>query len=135
MGKKTNKINEDFIRGGASKINDDDFKKVFDRADDIKEKFESAGPLGRFIADVKLLISIVKDYYNGSYREIPYWAITAIVFALLYVLNPIDLIPDFIPVVGYVDDAAVVALCLLMVEQELHKYKNWKINNISFATA
>jgi uncharacterized membrane protein YkvA (DUF1232 family) len=48
---------------------------------------------------------------------------------LLYVLNPLDLIPDFLPLVGQIDDAAVVAACLLMVRQDLHKYKKWKIGN------
>lgn len=41
-------------------------------------------------------------------------------------LSPIDLIPDFIPVVGYVDDALVVAACLAMVESDLEIYKEWK---------
>ena len=46
-----------------------------------------------------------------------------------YVLNPFDLVPDFIPLVGQIDDAAVVAACLLMVRQDLHRYKKWKIAN------
>jgi uncharacterized membrane protein YkvA (DUF1232 family) len=50
----------------------------------------------------------------------------AIVAALLYVLSPIDLLPDFIPIVGYVDDALVVAACLALVEQDLINYKEWK---------
>ena len=88
---------------------------------------KTGGPLGRYIEDVKLLFSIVKDYVNGSYREIPWYSIAAIVAALLYVLSPIDLIPDIIPVVGFIDDAFVVAACLSMVESDLHIYKDWKI--------
>ena len=108
-------------------MTDDDFKRVSDKADEIKKKFEKGGPLGRYINDVKLLISIIQDYVKGRYREIPYLSIGAIAFALLYVLSPIDLIPDFIPVVGLLDDAAVVALCLMLVEQDLHEYKEWKV--------
>ena len=129
------KVNRDFIEQGASGVTDDDFKKVTDRADEIRAKFEKGGPLGRFVNDVKLMISIVKDYANGNYREIPYLTVGAIVFALIYVLSPIDLIPDFIPVVGYVDDAAVVGLCLIMVEQDLHDYKAWKVEHASDGTA
>lgn len=125
------KVNEDFIKRGASKVGDDDFKKVTDKADEIRAKFEKGGPLGRFVNDVKLLISIVQDYTKGNYREIPYLSVAAIVFALIYVLSPVDLIPDFIPVVGYVDDAAVVGLCLVMVEQDLHDYKAWKVEQAS----
>jgi uncharacterized membrane protein YkvA (DUF1232 family) len=119
-------IDKDFVRRGASKVSDDDIKKVVEKADDIGKKFEGAVPLLRFIEDFKLLISLVRDYWNGEYREIPWWAISAVVFALLYVLSPIDLIPDPIPVIGYLDDAAVVAVCLLLIEKELGDYIAWK---------
>ena len=58
---------------------------------------------------------------NGTYRAIPWWSVAAIVAALFYVLDPIDLIPDFIPDIGYIDDAAVVAICLRMVDADLQK--------------
>lgn len=110
----------------AENITADDLKKVLDKRDEIEEKFNANGPLGKFIADLKLFFSIVQDYIGGEYREIPYWSIAAIVAALLYVLSPIDLIPDFIPIIGYVDDALVVAACLAMIEQDLYNYKEWK---------
>lgn len=110
----------------AKKVKESDVEKVVERADEIKKKFESKGPLGRFIKDVKLMLSLIKDYWNGEYREIPWYVISAIVAALLYVLSPIDLIPDFIPFVGYLDDALVVGACLLLVEQELAEYEAWK---------
>jgi len=59
-----------------------------------------------------LLFSIIKNYINGVYKEIPFWSLAAVTFALIYVINPIDLIPDFIPVVGYIDDVLVIATCL-----------------------
>ena len=124
--KKLTSIGADYVRDGAKKINDEDVEKVVKKADDIREKFSHKGPLGRFIEDGQLLISIVKDYWSGNYRKIPFMAIAAIVFTLLYVLNPFDLIPDFLPVIGQIDDAAVVTICLLMVEHELHAYQTWK---------
>ena len=73
-----------------------------------------------------LLISLIKDYSKGDYKNIPWGSISAIVFALLYVLLPIDLIPDFIPIAGFLDDAAVVALCLRLVRDDLEQYKMWR---------
>ena len=127
--KQIKKVDESFIKKGAKKITKEDIEKVTDKADEIEKKVRESGPLRRYIEDVKLLLSLVKDYWSGNYKEIPYWAIGATVFALLYVLSPIDLIPDFIPVIGLVDDAAVVALCLYMIEQELHDYSEWKTQN------
>lgn len=130
MAKITKKQAEEELKKGAKNVTEDDLKKVLDKRDEIEEKFKGNGPLGRFIADLKLLFSIIKDYANGEYREIPWYSIAAIVFALLYVLSPIDLIPDFIPGIGLVDDALVVAACLAMVEQDLHAYKDWKKKNV-----
>jgi uncharacterized membrane protein YkvA (DUF1232 family) len=124
--KKLNSVDAKFVTGGAKKITDEDVEKVVNKAEDIKKKFSLKGPLGRFIEDGQLLLAVVKDYWNGQYRRIPFMAIAAIVFTLLYVLNPWDFIPDFLPVIGQLDDAAVVTICLLLVEQELHTYKAWK---------
>ena len=120
---------EDALKKGAKNVTEDDLQKVLDKQKELEDKFKGNGPLGRFVADLKLLFAIIKDYVNGDYREIPWWSIAAIVAALLYVLSPIDLIPDFIPVIGSVDDALVVAACLAMVETDLHEYKDWKIKN------
>ena len=121
------KINEDYIKDGAKKITEEEIGKAFEKIDVIKKK-ASHGALKKLFDDIMLLIGIVKDYYKGNYKEIPWWAISAIVFALLYVFNPFDLIPDFIPFFGLLDDAAVVALCLAMVHDELQKYKEWREN-------
>ncbi|MDP2864016.1 MAG: YkvA family protein [Desulfobacterales bacterium] len=119
-------INEDFIKKGAASVNAEDVKKVMDKAEDITEKVIKSGPLQRFIKDVALLISMVKDHWAGVYRRLPWWVIAAVVFALLYILSPIDLIPDFIPFIGLLDDALVMGLCLALIEQDLLKYQEWK---------
>ena len=114
------------IETGAGKVTDKDLEKVVTKSDDIKKKFTSGGPLHRFIEDAQLLLSVVKDYRSGAFRKIPFGTIAAIVFTLVYVLNPFDLIPDFIPIIGQIDDAAVVAACLVLVEHDLQTYKLWK---------
>lgn len=120
------KTAERVVNDGASSVTEEDVYKVVSRADDIQRKVSRHGPLGRFISDVKLMISLVKDYWNKNYREVPWWTVAAVVTALLYVLSPVDLIPDFIPFFGLLDDAAVVSACLFLVEQDLSRYKSWK---------
>ena len=117
------------VKREAERITEQDVEKVLDKSEDIRRQFESEGPLGKFVEDFKLLMALVKDYWHGRYKKIPYWTVAAIVAALLYVLNPFDLIPDFIPGLGQIDDVAVVAACLFLVRQDLQKYKRWKIEN------
>lgn len=123
--KKLNDISEEYIRARAGNITEKNITTVVERTEEIEAK--SKGLLARFAEDIKLLISIIKDFRNGTYRNIPRYTIGAIAFTLLYVLCPFDIIPDFIPVLGLFDDATMVILCLQMVEKDLLKYKQWKV--------
>lgn len=123
---RLNKINEDFVKKGAGEITEVDLDEVQGKSEEIRSKFERGGPLQRFIEDGKLFLSLIRDYSKGEYRKIPWWALAAVVFTLLYVFNPFDLVPDVLPVIGYVDDSAVFVLCLALVEQQLREYKEWK---------
>jgi len=115
---------EKVLRENASKITEKDIEEVLRRQEEIERKLK--GPLSRFFEDVKDFFSLLKDFFSGEYREVPWFTVAAITAALLYVLNPVDLIPDFIPIIGQVDDALVVSICLYLVEEDLEKYREWK---------
>ncbi len=116
----------EFVKEGAEKMTDKDVEKVVVKAEDIQKKFAARGPLKRFIEDSKLLLAMIKDYWNKRYRQVPFGTIGAIAFTLIYVLNPFDLVPDVLPIIGEVDDAAVFTACLMLIETDLRKYKDWK---------
>ena len=59
-------------------------------------------------------------------QQVPLKTIAAIVGTLVYVLSPIDIIPDFIPGFGYLDDAGVVELCRRLIKSDIDKYRAWK---------
>ena len=83
------------------------------------------GPMADVASDVSVLFDLVNDYASGRYREVPRRTIFAAVFALLYVLDPVDLIPDFIPGFGYVDDMGVVLLVVRAIRRDLDDYRSW----------
>jgi uncharacterized membrane protein YkvA (DUF1232 family) len=118
-------LEQKLIEKGSRSISDADIVKVVDKSQEIQRRFGSAGPLQRFVDDGRLLISIVKDYWAGRYRQVPFGTIGAAVVTLLYVLNPLDLLPDVLPIIGAVDDAAVVAACMLLIEHDLRMYQTW----------
>lgn len=129
--KQLRQIDSGFIDRGAQTIDDADLQRVVDGADAIDASFRRDGPLARLIDDGRLLLSLVRDAVRGTYRDVPRWSLGAAAFALLYVLNPLDLIPDAIPGIGALDDAGVVSLCLLMIEQDLLTYREWRVNAMS----
>ena len=117
---------EAFIRQGAEKISEADIQNVDGHSTEIKKRFLGGGPLGTFVEESLLSLMLVRDYVTGDYRKIPYWAIAAIAFMFLYVLNPMDVIPDFVIGLGQIDDVAVVSACLILVRQEIHEYRDWR---------
>ncbi len=127
-------INTNFVEKGSRRVSDDDVHDVVEKADAIEQRFSKEGPLGRLVDDGRLMLSLVKDYWRREYRQLPYGTLSAVAFTLLYVANPLDLIPDALPGVGLIDDAAVLSVCLLMVEQDLYDYKAWKEHQQSLGT-
>lgn len=120
------KPDKEFIEEGAGQITPEDIETVDERSADIQKKFSARGPLKRFIVDAKLLRSLISDWRLGKYRAALYGTIAAVAFALLYVFNPLDIIPDVLPFLGVVDDATVIGALLILVERDLNKYRSWK---------
>jgi uncharacterized membrane protein YkvA (DUF1232 family) len=120
------KIDKAFVLQSAAKITRADIRKVLKKMGEILRKIYHAEPLKQFMEDVRLMFSLLKDYYDGTYREIPLGTICAVTFALLYVLLPLDLIPDAIPIIGYLDDALVIYICLQLIKEDLERYRQWK---------
>ncbi|MGO2278473.1 MULTISPECIES: YkvA family protein [unclassified Psychrobacter] len=105
---------------------DSNLEYLLSKEDKLKEKLEDSGYLEPFSDDLMLFMSLVKDYYKSDYRKIPFKTISAGAIGALYVLNPIDLIPDSIPFIGHIDDALVLKFCLKQARKDLQKYKEWK---------
>jgi uncharacterized membrane protein YkvA (DUF1232 family) len=62
----------------------------------------------------KLKNEIIVIYYAYQHPKTPVLPKVIILFTLGYVLSPIDLIPDFIPILGYVDDLIILPVLILL---------------------
>lgn len=106
----------------AAKVGDAEISAVIRGSKEIEEK-AGRGLLAPFLDHVRDLLALVTDYSRGRYRAIPLGSIAVIAGALGYLLSPMDLIPDFIPGLGLVDDAGVIGACLKVVRPQLERYK------------
>jgi uncharacterized membrane protein YkvA (DUF1232 family) len=80
---------------------------------------------GQLIRRVELAVECLRDVARGQYR-LPWKTVAALGAALAYFLSPIDLIPDFIPLTGFLDDAAVLGIVFAAAEADLRGYCDWR---------
>ena len=82
--------------------------------------------VSRMAINLRIMSRMVKAYAKGSYRELPWKSLTAIVAGLVYFLMPIDLLPDFIPFTGPLDDFTVIMLLSGAFRQDIEEFLVWE---------
>jgi uncharacterized membrane protein YkvA (DUF1232 family) len=75
---------------------------------------------------MKDLGRMLRAMVSRRYRVIPWLSIGAAVFSLVYVIDPIDLIPDYLPFVGVIDDALVLGLLWRALRRDVKKFLLWE---------
>lgn len=75
-----------------------------------------------------LLFSMLLDSFKGRY-PLPTKTALVLILAFLYLISPVDIIPDIFPLIGLVDDVAVLAFAFNFIKDDLENYRAWKVNN------
>ena len=121
------KVSEHFSTG-VEKMTENDVSSIIEQKEKV---FRLSRHLGKASNDFKLLWALLYDYKSGIYKEVPWKLIAAIVFSISYLLMPLDVLPDIIPIVGFTDDITVFGLVFAGFAAELEDYKKWKQNKLS----
>jgi uncharacterized membrane protein YkvA (DUF1232 family) len=74
---------------------------------------------------------LVKAYTMGTYRDVPWKTILMILAALVYFINPIDLLPDMLPMTGFTDDMGVLLWVYNSVSKEVDKFLTWEKSQLT----
>lgn len=83
--------------------------------------------------DLRAMVRLTAFYARGEYREIPWRSMLAISACLFYLVNPADVIPDWVPASGLVDDAAFIGLIVQAIRDDLKRFKSWERSRIEGA--
>jgi uncharacterized membrane protein YkvA (DUF1232 family) len=76
--------------------------------------------------DIKTSVRLLKSYVNGSYKEIAWRSVVSLSAGMVYLVSPIDAIPDFIPIQGFLDDFAVLIIIFKQLDMDLKNFKEWE---------
>lgn len=75
---------------------------------------------------ISVFVRIMKDYNAGYYPHLPWKSLLSIVGVILYFINPFDIIPDFIPGIGLLDDITLLAYVYRSIENDVEDYLDWE---------
>ena len=106
--------------------NPDKIEKFLQR---LEKKLKLIPLAGDRLAKIPIMISLIRSFVKKEYTDIPIGSVIAVISALIYFVSPIDILPDSIPVLGYLDDAYVIAACWKLVESDVEEYVKWREDN------
>lgn len=125
--KKINLPDEKYALDAVEETTVEDVDDAIDKEESITSTIANSGFLKKYAKLGQIMFMMIKDYRKGIYTKMPWFTIAAITTGLLYVFMPIDLIPDFIPGLGFLDDLTVLSFVTGWIETDLHKYLDWKL--------
>ena len=125
---KLEKALETYSEEAKSTIEDENkFERFVQR---LENKLELIPGIGKYLSDIACMVSLVRSYIKKEYTDIPLGTIISIVSTLLYIISPIDLIPDAIPGVGYLDDITLLILVSKkLIHSDVEEYKKWRVDS------
>lgn len=103
--------------------------RLFELVRDVAGKLQTVGfkgNLSEFQSSVQIFIRMVRAYASGEYRALPWKSLVSIIAVLIYFVSPIDLIPDFLPVIGITDDVALVVWLIKTLSEDVRKFADWE---------
>lgn len=107
-----------------------DKKLVARLVQDAKETFQSKAKTSEKIQAVRgqlfTFIRLVRAYIKGYYRNVSVKNMLYTVAVLIYFVTPTDIVPDFLPVGGFVDDAALIIWLYKQLGDEVKQFLEWE---------
>ena len=120
------------INSYQSKVNAADAapEKVAQEKDKTLDKIKNASALSGLFDNIRTAYDMVSDSVTGKYKGVAKSTLALLAGGLAYLALSLDLVPDFIPVAGWVDDAAVLAWIFKRCADEFQKYKDFKSSGV-----
>lgn len=98
--------------------------RLLDEAAQKGERHKRA--FGNLWSDFVDVVRLLRAWNRGQYRGLRWSTILSSLAALIYFVNPFDLVPDIFPIFGYLDDATIVAWVLHSIRGDLDKFRAWE---------
>lgn len=112
-------------RAAGYASNPEKLKGLLDRASQ-KAPGARSGFAGELWTYLTAMIRLIRAYWKGTYRDVSREHLLTMIAVVVYFLMPIDVIPDWIFGVGFIDDAYVLTYALRSVKEALEAFRRWE---------
>lgn len=116
---------EEEINKRAEGMSDEDVGETIGKEKKAEQMAKESSFLRQYWKDIKTSFALLKDWYMGNYTKIPFRMIASIAAAMLYLVSPLDVVPDWLPFGGLLDDAIVLTAVFAMSRSDLDDYLAW----------
>jgi uncharacterized membrane protein YkvA (DUF1232 family) len=93
---------------------------------DKTSKYRDKKGLAKVKDEFIRLCNYIRDVTTGKYKDYSGWSLTLIVASIIYVVSPLDIIPDFLVGAGLIDDVAIVLWTFKKLKEELDNYRKYE---------
>jgi uncharacterized membrane protein YkvA (DUF1232 family) len=120
------RLEAEFVKGAKSYVGNPQrlqslFHEAAKQAASIpREPFQETWPY------FQAMLRLIRAYSEGNYRDVPESTLVVIIAAVIYLVNPPDVISDALPALGFLDDATVLALAVRRSRQTLDDFMTWE---------
>lgn len=87
---------------------------------------EQTGRISRVRGDIENLVRMLQNWIKGDYKKVPIQTIVLAVSALIYFINPFDVIHDYLPAIGFMDDITLIAFIMNSIKKDIDEYLVWE---------
>ena len=116
---------EEEINKRAERMTNKDIGETIGKGTNAEQMAKESSFLRQYWKDIKTSFALLKDWYMGNYTKIPFRMVASIAGAMLYLVSPLDVVPDWLPFGGLLDDALVLAAIFAMSRRDLDEYLAW----------
>ncbi|WP_338792601.1 YkvA family protein [Bernardetia sp. Wsw4-3y2] len=88
---------------------------------------ENERPMSQEVKDkFKTLLRLIRALYKKEYKDFPWGSLVKATATIIYLVSPLDLVPDFIPFIGMMDDFALISWTIGSLSDDIKNFEDWE---------
>ncbi len=106
----------------------DKTKRLLDEA--VAKTASEKKRLEKIWYELNILVRMIRAWARKEYKHVPVKTIITVLAALLYFVNPFDVIPDFVTGLGLLDDITVITLVFNSIRKDIERFAQWNETSV-----